>query len=63
MFTFQTPGIVQGQEGGMKFKLLEIDDFSMYWDTDAAQYGDMDMKELRVSFGFGLGRERSVGRE
>ena len=38
----------------MKFKLLEIADFSMYWDTDAAQYGDMDMKELRVSKGNNL---------
>ena len=44
----QDPKIVQGQEGGMKFKLLEIDDFSMYWDTDTAPYGDLDMKQLRV---------------
>ncbi|XP_022090239.1 vacuolar protein sorting-associated protein 13D-like isoform X2 [Acanthaster planci] len=39
--------IVQGEEGAMRFKLLQLENFAIYWDTNIELYGDLDINDLR----------------
>ncbi|XP_033641822.1 vacuolar protein sorting-associated protein 13D-like isoform X2 [Asterias rubens] len=39
--------IVQGEKGATKFKLLQLENFAMYWDTNIQLYGDMNIKDLK----------------
>ncbi|XP_038078266.1 vacuolar protein sorting-associated protein 13D-like isoform X2 [Patiria miniata] len=39
--------IVQGEKDAMRFKLLQLENFAIYWDTNIQLYGDLDINDLR----------------
>ena len=45
----QIPKFVSRNSADMMHKLLDLQNFSVYWDTDAAQVGHLPMSELAVS--------------
>ena len=46
---FQVPKFVSRYDTDIMHKLVDLRDFSMYWDTDAAMVGDLPVSELAVS--------------
>lgn len=47
---FQVPNSAERSWNDMMYKMLMLDDFSIYWDSDSKIYGNLKQTELIVCY-------------
>ena len=48
-FSSQSPEEVIQNERNIKYKLIELQNMALYWDTDVTLVGDLPSRDLEVS--------------